>query len=181
MKIDFIVKYLLYLFRWQLSTPLIAFVLAYLGNGIFGVVVANFIGGVIFFWLDKKILEEKKDRLIQKYLMYLFRWQLTSLTLFPVVQVLGGELYGVIIAQIIGGLIFFWVDRWIFTGKTVPALWEVKENVTCFDCGKLATRTYRLVLASNYDKRKDKEPQFRCEKCSIKKTEEIRKRGIEIQ
>src|SRR3989338_7399986 len=100
MKIDFIVKYLLYLFRWQLSTPLIAFVLAYLGNGIFGVVVANFIGGVIFFWLDKKILEEKKDRLIQKYLMYLFRWQLTSLTLFPVVQVLGGELYGVIIAQI---------------------------------------------------------------------------------
>ena len=81
-------------------------------------VAANLIGGLLFFWIDRKILEEKQDKVAKKYLMYLGRWQLTSITLYPVIQLLGPGLAGVFIANLIGGLIFFWVDRWIFTGKT---------------------------------------------------------------
>jgi len=175
----FIAKYLLYLGRWQLSTPLIAFILSIL-DGVEGVILANLIGGLIFFWLDKKILEEKKDKFVQKYVMYLFRWQLTSITLYPITQVLGEDLFGVIIAQIIGGLIFFWVDRWIFTGKIIPPMWEVKEDVVCNDCGKKTVRGYRLVKAIDYDRTKDRNPEFRCEVCSIKKTNSLRGRGVQI-
>ena len=175
----FIVKYLLYLGRWQLSTPLIASILS-IFSGIEGVILANFIGGLIFFWLDKKILEEKKDKLLQKYLMYLFRWQLTSITLYPVTQVLGEGIFGVIIAQIIGGLIFFWVDRWIFTGKIVPIFWEVKEDVICKDCNKKVIRGYRIVKATGYDRTKDNLSEFRCEACSIKKTQALRERGVQV-
>ncbi len=177
---EFIAKYFLYLFRWQLSTPLLTFVLAFLGNGLFGVVIGNLIGGLLFFWVDKKILEEKKDKLFQKYAMYLFRWQLTSLTMYPIVTIFGGELFGVFIANFIGGIIFFWVDRWIFTGKTVPVLWEVKENVLCFDCKKNSLRGYRIVLAPDYDRRNYANPEFRCEKCSIKKTNSLREKGIKV-
>ncbi len=176
----FVVKYVVYLFRWQLSTPLLAFVLYFVGNTVFGVVAANLFGGLVFFWIDKKILEEKKGNVAKKYLIYLARWQLTSITMYPVVQAFGSEFFGVFLANFFGGLIFFWVDRWIFTGKTVPALWEIKENVVCCDCGKKAVRGYRLVLAFNYDKRKDKQPEFRCEKCSIKKTKELRARKVQV-
>jgi len=176
----FLAKYLLYLGRWQLSTPLLAFVLSFLGNGIFGVIVSNLVGGLIFFWIDKKILEEKKEKFAQKYLLYLGRWQLTSITMYPVVQLFGGSLWGVFVANLVGGLIFFWVDRWIFTGKTIPPLWEVKEDIVCADCGKRSVRGYRLVLALDYDKRKDTDPEFRCEACSIKKTKKLRKKGIKI-
>lgn len=176
----FSVKYLLYLLRWQLSTPLLALVLFFIGNGIFGVVAANLIGGLVFFWVDRKILEEKKSKLAKKYLLYLGRWQLTSITMYPIVQVFGGSFQGIFLSNLFGGIIFFWVDRWIFTGKTIQPLWEVKNNVICHDCGKMAKRGYRLVLAFNYDKRKDHAPQFRCEKCSIKKTEEHREKGLQI-
>jgi len=173
-------KYLLYLVRWQLSTPLLVGILFFLGNSALAVVAANLIGGLLFFWIDKKILEEKQNKVAKKYLMYLGRWQLTSLTLYPVVQLLGTGLAGIFIANLIGGLIFFWVDRWIFTGKTLPPLWEVAENIVCVDCRKKSPRGYRLVLALNYNRRKEQSPEFRCEPCSIKKTEELRKRGLQV-
>jgi hypothetical protein len=73
-----------------------------------------------------------------------------------------------IIANFIGALIFFWVDRLIFKTNFFSPLWEVKENIICYDCGKVC-RGYRLVKDKNYDRMNDKKPQFRCEKCSIKK------------
>jgi len=92
----------------------------------------------------------------------------------------GEDFFGVVIAQIIGALIFFWVDRWIFTGKTVPIFWEVKENIVCADCNKKVVRGYRIVKAIDYDRTKDALPEFRCENCSIKKTQALRERGVEV-
>jgi len=50
-------KYLLYLVRWQLSTPILAvcvITFATLGTT-WSTVLANFIGGLIFFWVDRWI------------------------------------------------------------------------------------------------------------------------------
>lgn len=53
-------KYILYLFRWQLSTPILALVLYMLNiNEIMETIIANLIGGIIFFWIDKLIFKEK--------------------------------------------------------------------------------------------------------------------------
>ena len=52
------------MFRWQLSTPILAIVptiLLSFGISNFWVVaiIANLIGSLIFFWVDKKIFSEK--------------------------------------------------------------------------------------------------------------------------
>lgn len=62
-------QYLLYLIRWQLSTPIIAIVLYMFKVGtspVIPTIVANFIGGLIFFWVDKLIFKEKKDKSSKK-------------------------------------------------------------------------------------------------------------------
>jgi putative flippase GtrA len=49
-------RFLLYLLRWQLSTPILALVLYILNtNEILETIIANLIGGMIFYWVDKKI------------------------------------------------------------------------------------------------------------------------------
>ncbi len=52
-------KYLIYLIRWQLSTPIIAVVLSVLSklNPWVATVIANFIGGLMFFWIDRTIFK----------------------------------------------------------------------------------------------------------------------------
>ena len=51
-------KFLLYLLRWQMSTPLLAIVFYYLPfNAILESIIANLIGGCIFFWVDKHIFK----------------------------------------------------------------------------------------------------------------------------
>lgn len=50
-------RFLIYLFRWQLSTPLLWFVIYSLGDGFWQTVIANLIGGCIFFFVDRKIFE----------------------------------------------------------------------------------------------------------------------------
>ena len=116
----------------------------------------------------------------KRYGLYLVRWQLSTPILAGVLALLGGlgALTATIIANLIGGLIFFWVDRFIFTSETLSAQWEVREEVRCADCGTIA-RGYRLVRAKNYDKTRDPAPEFRCEACSKRKSEELRRRGIE--
>ena len=51
-------QYLLYLLRWQLSTPILAICLKLL-HPHFGdvtvTIIANLVGGLIFFWVDKWI------------------------------------------------------------------------------------------------------------------------------
>jgi hypothetical protein len=119
---------------------------------------------------------------LKRYGLYLLRWQAST----PILAGVGillismGPLFAAIIANLIGGLIFFWVDQFIFTSRSLSAQWEVKDTITCVDCGKVA-RGYRLVRTSNYDRTEDPEPKFRCEECSKKKTAELRDRGIRIE
>ena len=54
-------KYLLYLGRWQISTPILAIVI-YLCQDwptVWATVLANLIGGLIFFWVDRLIFKVK--------------------------------------------------------------------------------------------------------------------------
>ena len=123
----------------------------------------------------------------KRYAFYLIRWQLSTPILAPVVAyfkdsptIFGTreDWIGSAVANLIGGLIFFWVDQFIFTSRELDAQWEIQENIECVDCKKI-TRGYRLVKTKNYDRTKNN-PEFRCEECSKKKTEELRKRGVNI-
>ncbi|HNZ59330.1 MAG TPA: hypothetical protein PLX88_10745 [Syntrophorhabdaceae bacterium] len=118
---------------------------------------------------------------LKRYVLYLVRWQLSTPILAGVLFVLSSmdKLTATVIANLIGGLIFFWVDIFIFTSRRFDVEWEIQEDIICVDCGKIS-RGYRIVKAANYDKSTDKKPQFRCEECSIRKTEELRKRGISV-
>ncbi|MHB8164266.1 MAG: hypothetical protein ACYDDV_07930 [Methanoregula sp.] len=117
----------------------------------------------------------------KRYGLYLLRWQASTPILAGVGILLAsmGQWIAAIVANLIGGLIFFWVDQFIFTSQSLAAQWEVKENITCVDCGKI-TRGYRLVRSGDYDRTHDHEPQFRCEECSQKKSEELKERGIKV-
>ena len=51
-------KYILYLIRWQLSSPILAICLCYLKLGtVWNTIIANLIGGCIFYWVDKLIFK----------------------------------------------------------------------------------------------------------------------------
>ena len=53
-------KFILYIFRWLCSTPILALVLYLLNtNELLETIIANLIGGCIFYWVDKKIFKEK--------------------------------------------------------------------------------------------------------------------------
>lgn len=117
--------------------------------------------------------------MIKQYAAYLFRWQMSTPILWGVVSKLGTGVWATVIANFIGGLMFFWVDRFIFTSKMLAPQWEIKENIPCRECGKLA-RGYRLVKAKNYD-RTNAAPEFRCEECSRRKSDELKKRGVKLE
>lgn len=54
-------KYLLYLVRWQLSTPLLALIMRHcpVGGAMAKAVIANLMGGLLFFWVDRLIFKRK--------------------------------------------------------------------------------------------------------------------------
>ncbi|MFA6320192.1 MAG: hypothetical protein WCX66_04685 [archaeon] len=54
-------QYGLYLLRWQLSTPILALVLYILSSFdiLSATIIANLIGGLIFYWVDKYIFHKK--------------------------------------------------------------------------------------------------------------------------
>jgi adenine-specific DNA methylase len=118
----------------------------------------------------------------KRYGLYLLRWQASTPILAGVGIVLTtmGQLVAAIVANLIGGLIFFWVDQFIFTSQSLAAQWEVKNNIVCVDCKKIA-RGYRLVRSGEYDRTHDHEPEFRCEECSTKKAEELKERGVKTE
>ena len=115
---------------------------------------------------------------MRRFLLYLTRWQLSTPILWLVVRNLGVGIWSTVIANLIGGSIFFWIDKFIFTSKAVE-MWHFRERGICDDCGK-ETSLWRLVLAPNYDKRHN-EPSFLCMRCSKQKTDELRKQGIKIR
>ena len=54
-------KFFLYLLRWQLSTPILAICVVWLNQygTTVSTVVANLIGGCIFFWVDRLIFKSR--------------------------------------------------------------------------------------------------------------------------
>lgn len=54
-------RFVLYLIRWQLSTPILALCLWWLGGvgELPATIIANLVGGCIFFWVDRLIFKEK--------------------------------------------------------------------------------------------------------------------------
>ena len=56
-------KYVMYLLRWQLSTPLLSVILYLMRDRptLLSTVVANLIGGLIFFWVDRYIFNPKEQ------------------------------------------------------------------------------------------------------------------------
>jgi DNA-directed RNA polymerase subunit RPC12/RpoP len=81
-----------------------------------------------------------------------------------------------VIANLIGGLIFFWVDRSISTSRSLDVQWAVQESTVCVDCGR-KSRGYLIVRTKEYDRSHVAAPEFRCEECSMRKTEELRQKG----
>jgi DNA-directed RNA polymerase subunit RPC12/RpoP len=114
---------------------------------------------------------------MKKFILYLLRWQLSTPILWLVVRNIGAGIWATVVANLIGGAIFFWVDRFIFTSQAVE-MWHLKEG-TCDNCGSRG-HLWRLVLAPNYDKREE-EPKYFCMKCSKAKTEELRAKGIKVR
>lgn len=119
--------------------------------------------------------------MIKRYLLYLLRWQLSTPILAICISYFNryGNFWATIIANFIGGLFFFWIDRLIFSKEVCDPIWEVKPKAVCCDCGKHA-RGYRLVYARNYDRRQDESPKYRCEECSKKKAELLKSDGVEL-
>lgn len=119
--------------------------------------------------------------LIKKYIFYLFRWQLSTPVLSIVLIWLASlnKWLAAAIANLIGGIIFFWIDKWIFKERFSSPLWEIKDNIKCVDCGKIC-KGFRLVKTINYDRTQDKEPEFRCEECSKNKVKQLIKKGVKL-
>jgi len=119
--------------------------------------------------------------LLKRYLLYILRWQLSTPILAVVLIVLAtmDKWTATVIANFIGALIFFWVDRAIFTYKFRRPLWEIEAESVCADCGATGTG-YRIVASANYDRLKDPRPEFRCGECAQRKREELRQRGVEV-
>ena len=114
---------------------------------------------------------------MKRFLLYLFRWQLSTPILWLVVRQLGAGLWPTVLANLIGGAIFFWVDKFIFTSAAVE-VWHIKEG-KCDRCG-MSSHLWRLVKTSGYDK-SSSHPVFLCLKCSKEKTEELRAKGIPVR
>lgn len=121
--------------------------------------------------------------LVRSYALYLLRWQLSTPILAACVYYLTrslGATWTTVLANLVGGVIFFWVDRWIFRRTNIlftGELWEAKENVTCADCAKPIERGYRLVKTADYDRSRDRHPQFRCQSCSRAKYDAFRRQN----
>lgn len=116
--------------------------------------------------------------MFKRYSLYLLRWQLSTPILAVCLMYLHfGVTWNTVVANLVGGLIFFWVDRFIFTSRILAPQWEVAENIICYDCQTPVFRGYRLVKAKNYD-RTSATPQFRCEKCSQIKAAQQKEAGI---
>ena len=54
-----ITSFLLYILRWQCSTPILALCLYWIGGlgEIPATIIANLVGGLIFFWVDRFIFK----------------------------------------------------------------------------------------------------------------------------
>lgn len=120
-----------------------------------------------------------------RFLLYLFRWQLSTIILAPSVAYFkhSANLWGTkedwiaaTVSNLIGGCIFFWVDRYIFKSKDIEK-WEILKQGKCFDCGKKESVKRLVVAPGGYDRTSDAHPQYRCSECSVKKLADLKKKN----
>ena len=112
----------------------------------------------------------------KRFLFYLLRWQMSTPVLWLVVSQLGAGLGATVLANLIGGSIFFWVDRLIFRSR-FRVEWEVQPEGTCSDCGargKVRRLTFAPAARGFYDRREDERPEYRCPACSEEKISRLR-------
>lgn len=114
---------------------------------------------------------------MNRFILYLLRWQLSTPILWLAVRQLGTGIFATVIANLIGGIIFFWVDKFIFTSAPLE-IWHIKEEGVCSNCGKKSS-LWRLVKTQNYD-RTNATPVFLCRDCSKKKESDLRSKGVKI-
>jgi hypothetical protein len=112
---------------------------------------------------------------MKRFILYLVRWQLSTPILAPITGMFTNPWLGASLANLIGGAIFFWVDRFIFTSPSLE-VWQVKEKGKCDKCG-IETNLWRLVKTKDYDRTQAK-PVFLCQKCSKEKLQQLKDRGI---
>lgn len=62
---------------------------------------------------------------MKKFILYLMRWQMSSLILIPVIAAIADPVWSAIIGNLIGGCIFFFIDKRIFNGDL--NLWRHKK------------------------------------------------------
>jgi hypothetical protein len=118
-----------------------------------------------------------------KFILYLIRWQLSTIILAPAVAYFkhSPSMFGTkedwiaaTVANLIGGCIFFWVDRFIFKSKAIEK-WEIIKSGKCHDCGKKDLVRRLVVAPGGYDRTDDKNPQYRCPACSEIKLASLKK------
>ncbi len=114
---------------------------------------------------------KKFTSFVKRYLLYLLRWQLSTPILAIVLVWLNdwNVTLATIIANLIGGLIIFWVDKFIFKENPTEPQWEIKEDTTCYECGKEHITGYRVTMWNRYNRLYDEEPHFRCMDCAMHK------------
>jgi hypothetical protein len=83
----------------------------------------------------------------------------------------------IIMMVVYAGLNIWGLIEWSRGTNILNPLWEIENEIKCADCGNV-TKGYRIVKAKNYDKTQEKFPEFRCEKCSRIKSEELKNRGV---
>jgi len=113
---------------------------------------------------------------MKKFFLYLFRWQLSTPILWLVVRNLGAGIEATIIANLIGGAIFFWIDKFIFQSNNFE-VWYLKKG-KCHKCGQKGP-IRRLVKTANYDRTKAK-AIFLCKKCSQQKIIQLKQNGVKV-
>jgi hypothetical protein len=116
-----------------------------------------------------------------KFILYLIRWQLSTIILAPAVAFFkhSPSVWGTkedwiaaTVANLIGGCIFFWVDRFIFKSKAVEK-WEILQKGKCHDCGKTDFVKRLVVAPGGYDRTNDESPEYRCKECSKNKLKQL--------
>lgn len=80
-------KYMIYLIRWQLSTPILAVCVALLASygATVATIIANFIGGLLFFWVDRWIFKSK-NKIPKKDMDMIFEYMKTVVNNAPEIR-----------------------------------------------------------------------------------------------
>ena len=80
-------KYMIYLIRWQLSTPILAVCVALLASygATVATIIANFIGGLLFFWVDRWIFKSK-NKIPRKDMDMIFEYMRTVVNNAPEIR-----------------------------------------------------------------------------------------------